>query len=83
MNKKQTASALFITAVVGFAAVFVKGSEAAIAELHPEIDPKILRKAHRQFLKDTLTDRTTIDETKATDEELDAYFMEHYINPII
>jgi hypothetical protein len=50
------------------------GSLGALADLHPEIDRKILKKAHREMILDSLKGRNA--EIVDNDEEIDKRFLQ-------
>lgn len=52
------------------------GSEVALMERHPDIDPKIVVKVHRKLFRDVLFGRMPDHPDDYTDEELDVIFIE-------
>lgn len=71
MNKKLVISSSILAGVSLFTYIWVLGSENALVERFPTIDPKIVYKVHRQMIWDGLRGRITAD----TDEELDKIFL--------
>jgi len=72
MNKKLAITAVAAVVVVGAAAVSVLGSENALFEQYPDIDPKVVVKAHRKMLFRTITGQYGSD---LTDEQCETIFL--------
>ena len=69
-TKKSLIAVLPAAALMSVGAIFVVGSEAAICELHPELDPKLVKKAHRRMLLKSMRGKYT-DAQMSSDRAMD------------
>jgi len=75
-KNKIILSTVIVTAAGALAYWFsILGSEIALFERFPDIDPKIVVKAHRKFIRETLKG-TYKDRVIVTDEDHDKVFLE-------
>jgi hypothetical protein len=71
-NKKMIISAVLVSATALAALVSYEGSTSALIERFPNVDPKILRKAHKQMIKDALAQKLP---DATSDEDYDKIFL--------
>lgn len=85
MNKTPAiVAATGISVVALLATVQVLGSENAIMDLNPDLDSKIVRKAHRRMLRDVLLQRVNSDDLNVDDDDsMNQFFLDNYVNPLI
>lgn len=75
MNHKIKIALALVTAIAASGTIIsVLGSEAALMDRFPDIDPKIVVKAHRKMFFAALRGEVADD---PSDEGLDALFLEH------
>lgn len=74
MNKKTAIISVVALLAVGYSYFTVLGSEVALFERFPEIDPKIVVKAHRIMLRRAVTGQ--YNEHGESDEDHDRIFLD-------
>jgi len=71
MNKKTIVISSIATVTVIVSVVAVLGSEAALVDRFPDLDPKLVRKAHRKMLRMAMTQDPQIVAQTMMDEDYD------------